>query len=189
VRDVVKDREACFCARLAEEVRIEVRREIIERQQEERQSSGFRQGGASEKAGAAARARFAIRLPHPLHCPIASEVPANTELTIRCAVKPVLATRSVVVSYRPSGTEHFSTTDATRSPKGWYVVTIKAGEVRGNSLQFYVQAYNGNNKMVASSGNDESPNIVLIRKASSGTGTGVEDQPVADEDPLARIQK
>lgn len=129
------------------------------------------------------------RLPHPLHCPIASEVPADTELTIRCAVKPALATRSVVVSYRPSGTEHFSTTDATRSPKGWYVVTIKAGEVRSNSLQFYVQAYNGNNKMVASSGNDESPNIVLIRKAGSGTGTGGPDQPVADEDPLARIQK
>ena len=129
------------------------------------------------------------RLPHPLHCPILSEVPADTELTIRCAVKPVLATRAVVVSYRPSGTEHFSTTDAIRSPKGWYVVTIKAFEVRGSSLQFYVQAYNGNNKMVASSGNDESPNIVLIRKASSGTGTGGADQPVADEDPLARIQR
>lgn len=129
------------------------------------------------------------RLPHPLHCPIPSEVPADTELTIRCAVKPALATRSVVFSYRLSGTEHFSTTDATRSHKGWYVVTIKASEVRGSSLQFYVQAYNGNNKMVASSGNDESPNIVLIRKASSGTGTGGADQPVADEDPLARIQR
>ena len=127
------------------------------------------------------------RLPHPLHCPIPSEVPADTELTIRCAVRPALATRSVVVSYRLSGTEHFSTTDATRSPKGWYVVAIKASEVRGSSLQFYVQAYNGNNRMVASSGNDESPNIVLIRKAS--TGTGGPDQPVAEEDPLARIQK
>jgi hypothetical protein len=117
-------------------------------------------------------------------------VPADTELAIRCAVKPVLATRAVVVSYRPSGTEHFSTTDAIRSPKGWYVVTIKAREVRGSSLQFYVQAYNGNNKMVASSGNDESPNIVLIRKSTSGApGAGGADQPVADEDPLARIQR
>jgi hypothetical protein len=130
------------------------------------------------------------RLPHSLYCPTPSEVPADTELTIRCAVKPVLATRSVVVSYRPSGTEQFSTKDATHSPKGWYVVTIKASEVRGSSLQFYVQAYNGNNKMVASSGTDESPNILLIRKASSGaTGAGEADQPMADEDPLARIQK
>jgi hypothetical protein len=70
------------------------------------------------------------------------------------------------------------------------VVTIKAREVRGSSLQFYVQAYNGNNKMVASSGNDESPNIVLIRKSTSGApGAGGADQPVADEDPLARIQR
>jgi hypothetical protein len=130
------------------------------------------------------------RLRHPINCPIPSEVPADTELVIRCAVKPALATRSVIVSYRPSGTEQFSTTDATRSPKGWYVVTIKPFEVRGSSLQFYVQAYNGNNKVVASSGTDESPNIVLIRKSSSGApGTGGADQPVADEDPLARIQR
>ena len=130
------------------------------------------------------------RLRHPINCPIPSEVAADTELVIRCAVKPALATRSVIVSYRPSGTEQFSTTDATRSPKGWYVVTIKPFEVRGSSLQFYVQAYNGNNKVVASSGTDESPNIVLIRKSSSGApGTGGADQPVADEDPLARIQR
>ena len=130
------------------------------------------------------------RLPHPLHCPTPSEVQAETELTIRCAVKPALATRAVVVSYRPSGTEHFSTTDATRSPKGWYVATIKASEVRGSSLQFYAQAYNGNNKMTASNGSDESPNIVLVRKGSSDTtGTGGADQPVADEDPLAHIQR
>jgi len=130
------------------------------------------------------------RLPHPLHCPIPSEVPADTEFTIRCAVKPALATRSVVVSYRPSGSEHFATTDAVRSPKGWYVVTIKPFEVRGSSLQFYVQGYNGSNKMVASSGTDESPNIVLIRKSTSGApGAGGADQPLADEDPLAHIQR
>ncbi|MGB8298699.1 MAG: hypothetical protein WCG85_25005 [Polyangia bacterium] len=128
------------------------------------------------------------RLPRPLHCPIPSEVPADTEFTIRCAVRPALATRSVVVSYRPSGSENFATTDAIRSPKGWYVISLKPFEVRGSSLQFYVQAYNGNNRMVASSGSDESPNIVLIRKGSSGAPGGAE-LPVAEEDPLARIQR
>lgn len=130
------------------------------------------------------------RFPQPLHCPTPSEVQAGTALTIRCAVKPALATRTVVVHYRPSGTDRFITTDATRSPKGWYVVNIKASEVKGTSLQFFAEAYNANNKMTASNGTDESPNILLIRKGATGTaGTGGTDQAVADEDPLAHIQR
>lgn len=128
------------------------------------------------------------RFPHGLLCPIPSEVPAGTELIIRCAAKPVLATKSVVLQYRPSGTDRFVTTDANHSPKGWYVAKIPATEVKGSSLQFFAQAYNANNKVTASNGNDESPNILLIRKGGSGeAGAGGTDQPVADDDPLARI--
>ncbi len=128
------------------------------------------------------------RFPHPLLCPTPSEVQAGTELIIRCAVKPALATKSVVLQYRPSGTDRFLTIDANRSPKGWYVAKIQATEVKGSSLQFFAQAYNANNRVTASNGTDESPNIVLIRKVGSGAaGIGGTDQPVADDDPLARI--
>ena len=130
------------------------------------------------------------KLPEPLFCPTPSEVQPGTDLTIRCAVKPALATRKVVLHYRPSGTERFVAADATRSRKGWYVVNIKGSEVKGSSLQFFAQAHNANNKVTASNGTDESPNILLIRKGGSGpAGTGGPDQPVADEDPLARIQR
>jgi hypothetical protein len=130
------------------------------------------------------------KLPEPLYCPTPSEVQPGTDLTIRCAVKPALGARKVALHYRPSGTEHFLTADATRSRRGWYVVIIKGAEVKGSSLQFFAQAHNANNKLTASNGTDESPNILLIRKGGSGTaGTGGTDQPVADEDPLARIQK
>ena len=130
------------------------------------------------------------RFPHGLLCPTPSEVQAGTELTIRCAAKPALATKSVVLQYRPPGTDRFVTTDATRSPKGWYVAKIPSTAVKGSSLQFFVQAYNANNKVAAANGNDESPNIVLIRKGGSGAaGTSDTDQPVAEDDPLARIQK
>jgi hypothetical protein len=124
------------------------------------------------------------RFPHGLLCPTPSEVQTGTELVIRCAAKPALATKSVVLQYRPSGTDRFITIDALRSPKGWYVAKIPAAEVKGSSLQFFAQAYNANNKVTASNGDDESPNILLIRKA---TGTGNPDQPVLDDDPLARI--
>jgi hypothetical protein len=130
------------------------------------------------------------KLPEPLYCPTPSEVQPGTDLTIRCAVKPALGARKVVLHYRPSGTEHFLTADATRSRRGWYVVNIKGSEVKGSSLQFFAQAYNANSKMTASNGTDESPNILLIRKVGSGAaGAGGTDQPVADEDPLARIQR
>jgi len=130
------------------------------------------------------------RFPHGLFCPTLSEVQAGTELTIRCAAKPALATKSVVLQYRPSGTDHFATADAIRSPKGWYVAKIPAAEVKGSSLQFFAQAYNANNKVTASNGDDESPNILLLRKGGAGeAGTGGTDQPVADDDPLARIHK
>ena len=123
------------------------------------------------------------RLPHPLYCPIPSEVQPGIELTIRCAVKPALATKSVVLQYRPSGTDRFVTTDAVRSSKGWYVAKIRAAEVKGSALQFFAQAYNANNKVTASNGTDESPNILLIRKGAST------DQPGEDDDPLAHIHK
>lgn len=122
------------------------------------------------------------RFPHPLHCPTPSEVQPGIELIIRCAVKPALATKSVVLQYRPSGTDHFETADAVRSPKGWFVAKIRAAEVKGTSLQFFAQAYNANNRVTASNGSDESPNILLIHKGAGGS-----DQPVADDDPLAHI--
>ena len=121
--------------------------------------------------------------PHPVYCPIASEIRPETEFTIRCAVKPTLATRSVVVHYRSSGSETYTTADAVHSPKGWYALKIKPSEVRGSSFQFYVEAYDANNKVTAS-GTDESPNILLIQAGASG-GT---DQPDKD-DPLAHIQR
>ena len=130
------------------------------------------------------------KLPEPLYCPTPSEVQPGTDLTIRCAVKHGSATHRVVIHYRPSGTDRFLTADATRSHKGWYVVNIKGNEVRGSSLQFFAQAYNASDKMTAVNGSDESPNIVLIRKGGSGTAeTGGTEQVVADEDPLARIQR
>ena len=130
------------------------------------------------------------KLREPLYCPTPSEVQPGIDLTIRCAVKPALATRAVVLQYRLSGAERFVSTDATRSPKGWYVVKIKGNDVKGTSLQFFAQAYNSNNKMTASNGTDESPNILLIRKAASGTAEmGGAELPVSDEDPLARIQR
>ena len=123
-------------------------------------------------------------LPQPLYCPTPSEVAPDTELTIRCAARPALGTPKVVFNYRPSGSESFSTADATRSPKGWYVIKIRAADVKGSSLQFFAQAYNANNRVTASNGTDESPNILLIRKGAVGT-----DQPGLDEDPLAHVQR
>jgi hypothetical protein len=119
-------------------------------------------------------------LPQALFCPVPSEVQPGVELAIRCAVRPALVTKSVVFQYRPSGTDHFVTTDAIRSPKGWYVAKIRGTEVKGNALQFFAQAYNANNRVAASNGTDESPNIVLIRKATA-------DQAVVDDDPLSHI--
>jgi hypothetical protein len=130
------------------------------------------------------------KLPEPLYCPTPSEVQPGADLTIRCAVRPGLGTHRLVVHYRPSGTDRFITADATRSRKGWYVVNIKGGEVKGSSLQFFAQAHNASNKLTAANGTDESPNIVLIRKGGGGTaGTGGPEQPVAEDDPLARIQR
>ena len=126
------------------------------------------------------------RLPQPLYCPMPPEVPPETELTIRCAARPKLGTRSVVVHYRVSGTESFTTADAIRSPKGWYALTIKGSQVKGSALQLFVEAYGAGNKVVASDGSDESPNIVLIQKRGSSGGA---EPPAVDEEPLARIER
>lgn len=114
-------------------------------------------------------------------CPIPPEVSPGEELVIRCALKPGLGAHSVIVRYRASGKEEYSTIDALRSPKGWYVAKIKGNEVRGSSLQLYVEAYAPGNRVAGTSGSDDNPNVVLIAGGVSG--------PSSDEDPLMKIQK
>lgn len=135
-----------------------------------------------KKPAAPAEPDLPTRFGGQVFCPIPSEVSPNEELIVRCAVKAGLGANSVIVRYRASGREDYSTIDAPRSPKGWYVAKIKGGEVQGASFQLYVEAYGQGNRVVGTSGSDDNPNVILIHGGSSSG-------PSADEDPLAKIQR
>jgi hypothetical protein len=134
-----------------------------------------------EKKSDAAEPDLPTRFAGHVTCPIPPEVPPGEELIIRCALKPGLGAHSVIVRYRVSGKEDYSTIDAIRSPKGWYVAKIKGNEVRGSSLQLYVEAYSPGNRVAGTSGTDDNPNVILIQGGVSGPST--------DEDPLKKIQR
>jgi hypothetical protein len=122
------------------------------------------------------------RFADQVFCPIPPEISPNEELVVRCALKPGLGAHSVILRYRVSGKEEYSTLDAVRSSKGWYVAKIKGSEIRGGSLQLYVEAYAPGNRVAGTSGTDDNPSVILI---TGGAGGG----PNADEDPLAKIQR
>lgn len=134
-----------------------------------------------KKAAGPAEPDLPSRFAGHVFCPIPPEVSPGEELVIRCALKPGLSAHSVIVRYRVSGKEEYSTIDALRSPKGWYVAKIKGNEVRGSSLQLYVEAYAPGNRVAGTSGSDDNPNVVLIAGGVSG--------PSSDEDPLMKIQR
>lgn len=136
---------------------------------------------ASSKPAASDEPNLPTKFADQIFCPVPPEIVPDEDLTIRCALKAGLGARSVILRYRVSGKEEYSTRDAIRSPKGWYVATIKGNEIRGGSLQFYVEAYAPDNRVAGMSGNDVEPNVILITGEFSG--------PSLDEDPLARIQR
>jgi hypothetical protein len=120
----------------------------------------------------------------PLMCSTPDEAPPAKELSIRCALKPGVNAKSVQLHYRAPGAEAYQALPMRRTAKGWYMATIPAHVMKGNSLQVYYDARDGSDNELASNGQIDSPSLIEIRKKGSGGGTKE-----IEGDPLARIKE
>jgi tetratricopeptide (TPR) repeat protein len=119
----------------------------------------------------------------PLMCAVPEEAAPGKELTIRCALKPGVRGKVVQLHHRAPGEETYKSLDMERTPKGWYLATLPAQVLKGESLQLYFDARDGNDKEVASNGHPDSPSTIEIRK--KGQREAVAGHEV---DPMERLR-
>jgi hypothetical protein len=136
----------------------------------------------------------------PLYCPIPDEAPPSEEVPLRCVSGPTVEVASMMLFYRPAGSESFTPVPMMRSRKGWYEGVVPASALVGKTLQYYVEARTPAKAVATTNGTTDSPNLMIIREGAAPVGRGTlaaarfrrdprERAAEIEEDPLARSEK
>jgi len=131
-------------------------------------------------------------LPTDLYCPPVEEAPEGHEIVLRCAAKPQLKAERVLLYFRTSGAPSYAVAAMQSSPNGWLEASIPEEAATGESMQYYCEARDSDDNVVATSGQGDIPNAIILtppapgetpvtrRVATGGKGDG--------DDPLKRIK-
>ena len=101
-------------------------------------------------------------------CDLPDDVPAGEDLFVHCVPQPGVGAKLLAFYYRSGGLALYNAVMLERSRKGWYVATIPGNRVSGRLLHYYVEARDAKEKVAASNGKANSPNVVSIKAAAGG---------------------
>ncbi len=94
--------------------------------------------------------------------------------------------------YRASGAPSYAVAAMQNSPKGWMEASIPAEAATGESLQYYCEARDSDDNVVATNGNEDIPNPIILNPAppeATSAQPGVVTVGKGDgEDPLKGIK-
>ena len=129
-------------------------------------------------------------LPSDLYCPAVEEGIEGHDVTIRCAVNPSLKAERILLFYRASGAPTYKVAAMQIGDRGWQVASIPADQVKGESMQYYCEARDSDDNILATNGQEDLPNPIMIRPDTSAPvvarpGSGKGD----GEDPLDKWKK
>ena len=97
-----------------------------------------------------------------LTCSVPDEAPLRTDLFVHCVARPNVKARSIVFYYR-AGSAHYYSVPMERTSRGWYAAIVPGVRVVGKVLQYYAEALDGREAVVANNGKENSPNILSLR--------------------------
>jgi hypothetical protein len=97
-----------------------------------------------------------------LTCAVPDEAPLRTDLFVHCVARPNVKAKSIVFYYRTGGARYESV-PMERTAKGWYAAIVPGVRVTGKVLQYYAEALDGREVVVANNGKQASPNILTLR--------------------------
>jgi len=131
-------------------------------------------------------------LPADLYCPAVDEATEGREIVLRCTAKPKLKAERILLYYRASGAPSYAVAAMQNSPKGWMEASIPAEAATGESLQYYCEARDSDDNVVATNGNEDIPNPIILNPAppeATSAQPGVVTVGKGDgEDPLKGIK-
>jgi hypothetical protein len=106
------------------------------------------------------------RISEPLLCAVPDEAPLRTDLFVHCVARPNVKARSIVFYYRVAGSAQYYSTPMERTSKGWYAALVPGVRVVGKVMQYYAQALDGREAVVAHNGKESSPNILTLKSGA-----------------------
>jgi hypothetical protein len=105
-------------------------------------------------------------LPADLYCPAVEEATEGREIVLRCAAKPKLKAERILLYYRASGAPAYAVAAMQNAPKGWLAASIPAEAATGESMQYYCEARNSADDVVATNGQADIPNPIILKPPS-----------------------
>lgn len=120
-------------------------------------------GGAAAAPAAESEPELPKKIVQPIYCSVPDETPAGAELKVRCAPRSDVKAHRMTLFYRPGGAATFTSQEMEKSPQGWFVGSVPGAAVAGRMLQYYVEATSSDGKTLASTGREESPEILAIK--------------------------
>jgi hypothetical protein len=128
-------------------------------------------------------------LPTDLYCPIVEEANEGHEIVLRCAAKPSLKAERILLYYRVSGGMSYTAAAMQTSDKGWLAATIPAEAATGESMQYYCEAQDSNDNVVATSGQQDLPNPIMLKPDTGAAAVAQVQGQNQGEDPLEKYKK
>jgi chemotaxis protein histidine kinase CheA len=174
--------------------------EAKDRQEKERQLAAARDKERKEleDKDRAARQKLAqgpdlpSDIPSKIYCPTLDENQQGTDIYVHCATQPALKAKMLVLHYRAASAVHYNSLAMERSPKGWFAAVIPASSASGKVIHYFIEAVDGNERVIAKDGKPASPNVMALRPrmappvqvASSSDPTSGGLIPAADKTPV-----
>ena len=102
----------------------------------------------------------------------------NAPLTLETNVGTDVKAAKVSIFYRVEGSTEFSEVKMIKAGECKYAGQIPASAMKGSLVHYYIGAYDGGGKVIASKGSQGSPNIIEVTAGAAGS------KPSDNEDPL-----
>jgi hypothetical protein len=103
------------------------------------------------------------RISEPLLCAVPDEAPLRTDLFVHCVARPNVKARSIVFYYRVAGSAQYYSMPMERTSKGWHAALVPGVRVVGKVMQYYAEALDAREAVVAHNGKESSPNILTLK--------------------------
>jgi hypothetical protein len=106
------------------------------------------------------------RIGEPLLCAVPDEAPLRTDLFVHCVARPNVKARSIVFYYRVAGSAQYYSMPMERTSKGWFAALVPGVRVVGKVMQYYAEALDSREAVVAHNGKESSPNILTLKSGA-----------------------
>jgi hypothetical protein len=161
-------------------------------------------GGKTTAKPAEATARKS-ETPSGMSCPTEGEIQAGEEAALKCQIVAELNPATVMMHYKPNGAEEYKSLVMTKTESGettTWVGKIPGSDTKAKWLPVYFEALNSAGKVVALSGREDSPSVVVVKggeetsekpqvvaEGEEGEEGEDEGEEIDDANPLARLEK